>query len=71
MGSSWRLGVEPTTTDSSGCDALGLEGQVRVVRRLGGGIGAATHLVRSGDQQIVIKQYPLDRRETVTASGTA
>jgi aminoglycoside phosphotransferase (APT) family kinase protein len=66
------LGVEPTAVGLERLrGVLGLEDRVRVVRRLAGGIGAATHLVRSGDEYIVVKQYPSDRRETVTREWDA
>ena len=29
-----------------------------VVRRLGGGLGSATHLLRAGDRRLVLKRYP-------------
>jgi aminoglycoside phosphotransferase (APT) family kinase protein len=65
-GSPWRLTIEP---DEHGLErlrvALELDDRVRMVRRLGGGLGAATHLLRSGDRHIVVKQYPRDRRESV------
>jgi aminoglycoside phosphotransferase (APT) family kinase protein len=65
-GPSWRLGVKPTDVGLERLrGALGLKDRVRVVRRLAGGIGAATHLVRSGNQYVVVKQYPRDRRERV------
>lgn len=37
--------------------ALGGE-PLQVVRRLGGGLGSATHLVRAGDGRLVLKRYP-------------
>lgn len=35
-------------------------GAPRVVRRLGGGLGSATHLVALGDRRVVLKRYPVD-----------
>ena len=32
----------------------------RVVRRLGGGLGSATHLIALGDHRVVLKRYPVD-----------
>ena len=33
-------------------------GTPRVVRRLGGGLGSATHLLVAGDRRVVLKRYP-------------
>src|SRR5438445_686595 len=40
---------------------LSLSEPLRVVRRLGGGLGAATHLLAAGDLRFVLKRYPSDR----------
>ncbi len=63
---AWRFGVEPTVVGLGRMQvAIGLDDPLETVRRLGGGIGASTHLVRAGDRNVVLKQYPADRSEVV------
>lgn len=62
----WRLRVEPDDAVLGWLQSeLELAEPPRVVRRCGGGIGASTHLLRSGDVELVVKQYPVERVEAV------
>lgn len=51
--------------------AVGVDEPLRLMRRLRGGLGAATHLLAAGDDRFVLKRYPRHKVATVEAECAA
>jgi aminoglycoside phosphotransferase len=51
--------------------AIGVDGPLRVMRRLRGGLGAATHLLAADEDRFVLKRYPRHKAATVEAESAA